>query len=104
MVACGIFAMKRKPIKRKTRRRRNHEAWAMLQDGLTRVECRVVDVSQDGVQITCDRPDALHDRLVLAYALTASNSRNCEIVWRRGKTLGLKYTDKPPALTQRHGT
>ena len=96
--------MKRKPIKRKTRRRRSHEAWVTLQDGHTRVECRVVDVSQDGAQITCNRADALHDRFVLAYALTASNSRTCEVVWRRGKTLGLKYTDGPAALMQQHGT
>ena len=97
-----MMRMKRKPIKRMTRRRRSHEAWVTLQDGHTRVECRVVDVSQDGAQITCNRADALHDRLVLAYALTASHSRTCEIVWRRGKTLGLKYTDEPPALTQQH--
>jgi hypothetical protein len=98
-----MMRMKRKPIKRMTRRRRSHEAWVTLQDGHTRVECRVVDVSQDGAQITCNRADALQDRLVLAYALTASHSRTCEIVWRRGKTLGLKYTDEPPALTQHHG-
>lgn len=93
----------KKPVKRKTRRRRSHEAWATLQDGHTRVECRVVDVSQDGAQITCNRADALHDRFQLAYALTASNSRTCEIVWRRGKTLGLKYTDEPPALMRQRG-
>ena len=96
--------MKRKPVKRKPRRRRSHEAWITLQDGHTRVECRVVDVSQDGAQIICSRADDLHDRFELAYALTASNSRTCEIVWRRGKMLGLKYTDEPPHLTQQHGT
>jgi hypothetical protein len=95
--------MTRKPVKRKPRRRRSHEAWVTLQDGHTRVECRVVDVSQDGVQITCNRADALHDHIVLAYTLTGANGRTCEIVWRRGKTLGLKYTDGPPALTQPHG-
>jgi PilZ domain len=95
--------MKRKPVKRKRRRRRSHEAWVTLQDGHTRVECRIVDVSQDGAQIICSRADALQDRFELAYALTASNSRTCAIVWRRGKTLGLKYTDQPPALTRQHG-
>ncbi len=66
-----------------------------MQDGLTRVECRVVDVSEGGAQITCNKADELPDRFVLAYALTASKRSTCEVVWRRGRTFGIKYIDGP---------
>ena len=95
--------MRRIPVKRKTRRRRSHTAWVTLRDGYTRVECRIIDVSEDGAQISCKKADALLDRFVLAYALTAPTSRTCEIVWRHGQTLGIKYADKPPPLTLRDG-
>lgn len=73
-----------------------------MQDGFTRVECRIVDVSEGGAQITCNRADEVPDRFVLAYALTAAKRRTCEVVWRRGRTFGIKYTDGP-ALS-RNGT
>lgn len=95
--------MRRTLVKRKTRRRRCHTAWVTLRDGYTRAECRILDVSEDGAQISCKKADALLDRFVMAYALTAPTSRTCEIVWRQGQTLGIKYADKPPSLTQRDG-
>jgi hypothetical protein len=86
--------MPSRPIKRKPRRRRHHTAWVTLKDGIARVECRVVDVSDTGAQIICDRADALPDRFVLALALTASTKRAYEVVWRRGRTIGIKAVDE----------
>jgi hypothetical protein len=80
-------------VKRTKRRSRNYTAWITLQDGHTRVKCRVFDISAGGAKIICDKADDLRDRFVLASALTAAKSRTCEIVWRRGRTLGIKYTD-----------
>ena len=93
--------MRRALVKRKTRRRRNHTGWIILQDGYTRLECRVVDVSTDGAQITCSKADFLPNRFVLTYTLTASKRWTCEVVWRQGRTLGIKYTDAPKP--SRHG-
>src|ERR1700761_1258753 len=87
------FAMRTGQIKRKPRRRRQHTAWVTLRDGATRVECRVVDVSGTGAQIICDKADALPDRFTLALALTAATRHTYEIVWRRGRTLGIKAVD-----------
>ena len=86
--------MRSSPTKRKPRRRREHTAWVTLKDGTTRVECRVVDVSETGAQIICDKPDALPDRFTLKLALTASTRRIYEIVWRRGRTLGIRAVDE----------
>ena len=81
------------PIKRTPRRRRQHTAWVTLKDGFTRLECRVVDVSNAGAQIICDQPDALPDRFTLALALTAATRQTYEIVWRRGRTLGIRAVE-----------
>jgi PilZ domain len=85
--------MHSRPTKRKTRRRRHHTAWVTLKDGTTRLECRVVDVSELGAQIICNKADALPDRFTLALALTASTSRSYQVMWRRGRTLGIKAVD-----------
>jgi hypothetical protein len=90
--------MGRALVKRQTRRRRSHTAWVTLPDGYTRVECRIIDVSEGGAQITCSKAGALLRRFVLTYALTASKSTICEIVWRKGSTLGIRYIDEPPSL------
>lgn len=85
--------MARALVKRGTRRSRNYPAWITLLDGHTRVKCRVFDVSQGGAKIICDQADSLRDGFVLASTLTAAKSRTCEIVWRRGQTLGIRYID-----------
>jgi hypothetical protein len=80
-------------VKRTKRRSRNYTAWITLRDGHTRVECRVFDISAGGAKIICGKTDDLPDRFVMASAPTASKRRTCEIVWRRGQTLGIRYTD-----------
>jgi hypothetical protein len=48
-----------------------------------------VDVS--GARITMDDPNVLSGRLRLAFARDARTGRNCAVVWRRGKSLGVKF-------------
>jgi hypothetical protein len=85
--------MRSSQTRRRPRRRRQHTAWVTLKDGITRIECRVVDVSDAGAQIVCNKADALPDRFTLALALTAATSRSYEIVWRHGRTLGIKAVE-----------
>ena len=55
------------------------------------MECRIFDVSDGGAKLTCDKADMLLERFVLHYALTSAQTKACEIVWRRGQTLGIKF-------------
>ena len=52
-------------------------------------ECRVLDVSQYGAKIVIDVGDEIGTRFGLA--LVPNRPRQCEIVWRRGGTLGIKF-------------
>ncbi len=53
--------------------------------------CVVQDISTAGARITMDDQGVSSDRLRLAFARDARTGRNCEVVWRRGKSLGVKF-------------
>lgn len=79
-----------KPM-RQVRRCRNHSAWIKLGDGLRSQECLVSNISQDGAQLFVDAATVVKDRFDLAFAPNTLRSRKCEVVWRRGRTLGVKF-------------
>ena len=51
--------------------------------------CRVLDVSQNGAKVVIDLAAEIGTRFGLA--LVPRRPRQCEIVWRRGSTLGIKF-------------
>jgi hypothetical protein len=51
----------------------------------------VQDLSATGAKITIDDPNALPSKLRLAFARDARTGRNCEVVWRRGRSIGVKF-------------
>ena len=54
-------------------------------------ECSVLDVSPGGAKIVTDVEIDIHDRFVLALVPNHPRSQQCEVVWRRGNTLGVKF-------------
>jgi hypothetical protein len=50
-----------------------------------------MDLSSAGAKITVDDPQAVKAKVRLAFSRDARTGRNCEVVWRRGKTLGVKF-------------
>ena len=76
-------------LKREVRRRRQQWAWVTLDGKATMRECRVLDVSQYGAKIVIDVGDEIGTRFGLA--LVPNRPRQCEIVWRRGRTPGIKF-------------
>ncbi len=66
-------------------------AWMTVDDGLTNRECFVLDVSPGGARIVTDIAIDVRDQFGLALAQDHSMHRQCEVVWRRGKTYGVKF-------------
>jgi hypothetical protein len=62
-----------------------------LQGGFAARQCVVQDMSATGAKVTIDDPNALPAKLTLAFSRDASTGRNCEVVWRRGKSVGIKF-------------
>ena len=79
-------------VQREPRRQLNHHAtWISVDDGITRRECTVLDVSPGGARIVMDVPIDIRDRFVLALVPSHPKRQECEVVWRRGKTYGVKF-------------
>ena len=76
-------------LKREARRRRHQWAWVTLEGDATVHDCRVFDVSQNGAKVVIDIAAEIGTRIGLA--LVPHRPRLCEIVWRRGRTLGIKF-------------
>jgi hypothetical protein len=77
--------------KREARKSLSQPGWITLDGGFAARPCVVQDMSASGAKITLDDSSALSSRLRLAFARDARTGRNCEVVWRRGKSLGVKF-------------
>jgi hypothetical protein len=77
--------------KRDARKSVSQPGWITLDGGFAARQCVVQDMSTSGARITVDDPNVLPGRLRLAFARDARTGRNCEVVWRRGKSLGVKF-------------
>lgn len=77
--------------KREARKSLRQPGWIMLEGGFARRACLVEDLSSSGARITVDDNNTLPAKLRLAFTRDARSGRSCEVVWRRGKTVGVKF-------------
>jgi hypothetical protein len=77
--------------KREVRKSLHQPGWITLEGGFAARPCVVQDLSATGAKITMDDLNVLPARLRLAFARDARTGRNCEVVWRRGKAVGVKF-------------
>jgi PilZ domain len=77
--------------KREARKSLRQPGWITLDGGFAARPCVVQDMSTTGAKISVDDPNVLPAKLRLAFARDARTGRNCEVVWRRGKSVGVKF-------------
>jgi hypothetical protein len=77
--------------KREARKSLRQPGWITFEGGFAARQCVVQDISTTGAKITIDDPNVLPARLRLAFARDARTGRNCEVVWRRGKSVGVRF-------------
>ena len=77
--------------KREARRSVHQPGWVTLDGGFAARQCVVQDLSSSGAKITLDDAIALTGKLRLAFSRDARTGRSCEVVWRRGKSFGVKF-------------
>jgi len=77
--------------KRETRKSLHQSAWITLEGGFAARPCVVEDLSASGARISVDDNNTLPAKLRLAFSRDARTGRDCEVVWRRGKTFGIKF-------------
>ena len=77
--------------KREVRKSLHQPGWITLEGGFAARPCVVQDLSTSGAKVTIEDPNALPAKLRLAFSRDARTGRNCEVVWRRGKVVGVKF-------------
>jgi PilZ domain len=77
--------------KREARKSLCQPGWITLDGGFAARQCVVQDMSTTGAKITIEDPNVLPAKLRLAFARDARTGRNCEVVWRRGNSVGIKF-------------
>ena len=77
--------------KREARKSVQQSGWVTLDGGFAARQCVVHDLSSSGAKITVDDACVLTGRLRLAFTRDARTGRSCQVVWRRGKSLGVKF-------------
>jgi hypothetical protein len=83
--------MKPKTNKREDRRMiRQQSAWITL-NGVVTTECQIMDLSKRGAKIVPDGSSVVPSRFELAFALGDQKRQPCEVIWRRGRMLGIKF-------------
>ena len=70
---------------------RKRPAWITVDNGITKRECFVMDVSPGGAKIITDAAIDVRDMLGLELVPTHPKCQPCEVVWRRGNTYGIKF-------------
>lgn len=80
------------PKKRDVRKLLSRHAWITLAGGFAARHCLVEDISASGAKITMDEDASqLPGVIRMAFARDARTGRSCQVVWRRGKSAGVRF-------------
>ena len=79
------------PTKRDVRRSVQQTGWVTLEGGFAARECVVHDMSATGAKLTVSDSSVLSGGVRLAFSRDASKGRQCQVVWRRGRSFGVKF-------------
>ena len=82
----------RAKVPREPRRQLHKQpAWMTVDNGMTKRECFVLDVAPGGAKIMTDAAINVRDNFVMAVMPERPKRQSCEVVWRRGRTYGVKF-------------
>ena len=75
-------------------------AWISADNGATEFECHVLDLSSGGARIATDDVLDVRDRFELTLVKGHHKRDLCEVVWRRGRTYGVKFVTLLPVVVE----
>ncbi len=87
----------RTELRKAKRTRRRQAAWVVLDGGCAQISCVLWDVSESGARIVAAHGSALPDVFGLFLTKDGKSRRFCQVVWRRGGQLGVRFIDEAVA-------
>jgi hypothetical protein len=91
MVIMSVDEARTKVQREPRRQLHKRPTWMTLDDGMTKIECFLLDVSPGGAKIVTDAAIDVRDSFLLALVPEHPTRQSCEVVWRRGRTYGIKF-------------
>lgn len=76
---------------REPRRSQNAKAWITFPGSFGVMECSVLDMSPSGAKLSIPNAERLSARFSLTFSLASRTGRTCEIRWRKGSLVGVKF-------------
>jgi len=83
--------------KRRARRRVIHHTASILLEAEQVLPCSILDVSDTGARLESARPDAIPDRFGLLLSDNGQPRRDCRVIWRDGRKIGVTFENRSPA-------
>jgi hypothetical protein len=81
--------------RRLTRKTRYHASWISFDRSIKSFECQVLDISADGAKLVADIAAPIGAMFRLSVVPQGVVRRRCEVVWRKGRTIGVKFAEEP---------
>jgi PilZ domain len=73
------------------RKMRGHDAWITIDGDIRSYECQVADISAAGAKLVSDAGVPVGSLLKLSISPQAMVSKPCEVVWSRGRQIGVRF-------------
>lgn len=58
------------------------------------IKCRITDVSKTGAHIVLESDEPLADNFLLLFTPQGWPRRNCSLVWRHGRDVGVRFKEE----------
>jgi hypothetical protein len=85
------FGTKSREQRKTSRRRAGATAWIGLDGRFAVRQCRMVDLSNAGVQITIEAPETVPGVFTLMMSRDNRLGRRARVKWRRGAQIGAEF-------------
>jgi hypothetical protein len=76
---------------RAPRTKRKQQAWLVADEGFAMRPCIVIDMSDGGARLELDAAERLPRFFRLIFSRTTRAGPQCEMRWRRGRSVGVKF-------------
>ena len=81
----------KKELRKTSRKKVGATAWIRLDGGFAVRPCSVIDLSDNGVQISIDAAQTMPNLFTLLMSRTAGSGRRARLKWRRGSQIGAEF-------------
>jgi len=93
----GVSRAPRRDQRKSRRAHRRQAAWVVLDGGHAKIPCVLWDISEGGARIAAAHVGALPDVFGLFLSKDGGSRRFCQVAWRRGRQLGVRFVDESVA-------